>query len=138
MKRLKRNTGFTLLEIIIVIIIIGVLASLAMPRFFRTVEYSRATEALANLSAMRQSMQRCFLQHNSYAAPFCDTLTRLDVDDPSADPTSHFTYNVQTVTANTFILRATRNALDGGTVGSFIQIAQDGVKSGTGAFAGIQ
>ena len=45
----KNKSGFTLLEIIIVIIIIGILASLALPKFFKTVEYSRSMEALTNL-----------------------------------------------------------------------------------------
>ena len=37
MKLDKNKSGFTLLEIIIVIIIIGILASLALPKFFKTV-----------------------------------------------------------------------------------------------------
>ena len=50
--RHANKKGFTLLEIIIVIIIVGVLASLALPRFFSTVEYSRSTEALASLTSV--------------------------------------------------------------------------------------
>jgi len=42
LKKIAANKGFTLLEIIIVIIILGVMAGLAMPRFIRTVEYARA------------------------------------------------------------------------------------------------
>ena len=38
--------GFTLLEFIIVIIIVAVLASIALPRLFRLVEYARLTEAI--------------------------------------------------------------------------------------------
>ena len=53
---LKRKKGFTLLEIIIVVIIVGVLASLALPRLFSTVEYSRSTEALAAIGSMRSAM----------------------------------------------------------------------------------
>ena len=46
----NNKSGFTLLEILVVIIIVGVLASVAMPQLFRNVERSRATEALESLS----------------------------------------------------------------------------------------
>ena len=46
---LKRKKGVTLLEIIIVVIIIGVLASLALPRLFSTVEFSRSAEAIGGV-----------------------------------------------------------------------------------------
>lgn len=134
MRKLKKNRGFTLLEIIIVIIIIGVLASLALPRFIRTAEYSRATEALTNLSGMRQAMNRCFLQANSYA--LC-TLAGLDVDIPAAG-TTHFNYTLSAVAANTFTINAQRTELNGGNIADWIRIEEGGRKTGSGAFAGIR
>ncbi|MDZ4241217.1 MAG: prepilin-type N-terminal cleavage/methylation domain-containing protein, partial [Candidatus Omnitrophota bacterium] len=86
-----KTKGFTLLEIIIVIIIVGVLASLALPRFFSTVEYSRSTEALSSVSAIRQSMERCYLQRNgTYTG--CVDFTVLDLNNPGLSPNAHFTY----------------------------------------------
>ena len=46
---------------ILVIIIVGVIASLALPRFFELIEYSISTEALAAMGAIRQAMERCNL-----------------------------------------------------------------------------
>lgn len=40
--------AFTLLELVIVIIIIGVLASLALPRMFRVIEGTKAAEAVGD------------------------------------------------------------------------------------------
>ncbi len=134
----KRTSGFTLLEIIVVIIIIGILAGLALPRFFRTAEYSRATEALANLSSLRQAMNRCYLISGTYVG--CN-LTNLDVPDPSTTPGSHFTYTADPLllTATTFSLVATRNSIDGsGASGNYISIDQDGTKAGIGAYSGIR
>ena len=141
MRRNQKESGFTLLEIIIVIIIVGVLASLALPKFFKTVEYSRATEALASLNAVRQSMERCYLQRNSYAN--CGSFGNLDLEDPANSPNNHFTYGWQGVpTQTTFTIRATRNTRDGGNTNDWIQLINDGSildKSGApGAFAGIQ
>ena len=83
--------GFTLLEIIIVIIIVGVLASLALPRFFNLIEFSRSTEALTNIGAIRQAMERCYLMNNGKYGP-C-TKSKLDIDDPDTSPNAHFTYD---------------------------------------------
>ena len=136
----KRNTqGFTLLEIIIVIIIVGVLASLALPRFFRTVEYSRSTEALTSLNAIRQSMERCYLQRNAYTT--CNAFANLDLEDPATSPNNHFDYAFTAATANSFTITATRNTSDGGAVTDTVVLTNNATtitRSGTGAFSGIQ
>ena len=139
MKQLKKGSGFTLLEIIIVIIIVGVLASLALPKFFSTVEYSRGTEAITAISTIRQSMERCFLQKADYTP--CDNFTNLDIDDPQGSPNSHFTYDITGVSTTDFIITAWRNTVDGGTTGDSIILSQSGTaitRTGTGAFQGIQ
>ncbi len=139
MRRNQKESGFTLLEIIIVIIIVGVLASLALPKFFKTVEYSRATEALASLNAVRQSMERCYLQRASYAT--CNAFANLDMEDPANSPNNHFTYSFTSVAATTFSIRAVRTTRDGGVAGDYIQLRNTGVvidKDGTTAFGGIQ
>ena len=43
--------GFTLIEVLTTVVIIGVLASIAMPMYMRAVERSRATEAMAAVKA---------------------------------------------------------------------------------------
>lgn len=58
--------AFTLLELIIVIIIVGVLTSLALPRLFSVVEYAKSAEALTHLSTIRQSFERCYLTTGNY------------------------------------------------------------------------
>src|SRR5258706_7949874 len=89
---LKQKSGFTLLEIIIVIIIVGVLASLALPRFFRTIEFSRSTEAFSGLQVIRGGLERCYLGRG-FVYTTC-TLGVLDVEDPGASPNAHFGYTV--------------------------------------------
>jgi len=49
---LKRNLGFTMLELMIVVAIIGTLASIAIPVFGKMVKRSKSTEALMNLRRM--------------------------------------------------------------------------------------
>jgi prepilin-type N-terminal cleavage/methylation domain-containing protein len=140
MKIRNQKSGFTLLEIIIVIIIVGVLASLALPRFFSTVEYSKSTEALGAMSAIRQSMERCYLQRSgSYSN--CTGFSVLDLEDPANSPNAHFTYALSGQSATGYTITATRNTLDGGSTSSIIAMTQTATavtRSGVGAFSGIQ
>jgi len=59
--------GFTLLELIVVIIIIGVLASLAVPQYFKVAERARAAEGVGLLSLLRGSQIRYKAEKNVYA-----------------------------------------------------------------------
>ena len=135
----KDCRGFTLLEIIIVIIIIGSLASLALPRFFKTIEYSRSVEAFASLAAIRQAVERCYLQRSSYVN--CGDFGNLDLENPGNSPNNHFTYSFSGLGVTTYTIIATRNTREGGNGSDAISLTNDGViitRSGTGAFSGIQ
>lgn len=135
----NNKSGFTLLEVIIVIIIVGVLASLALPRFFSTVEFSKSSEALSNMGVVRQAIERCYLSSSgTYVG--C-TMTTLDTDDPSTAPGTRFTYSISGATASAYTIQATRLTVDGGDGTSWIRLIQTvgGVtRTGSGRFIGIK
>lgn len=136
---MKNKSGFTLLEIIIVIIIVGVLASLALPRFFSTVEYSRSTEALNALGVIRKSVVRCGMVNDNVVG--CDNFAAIDIDNPGAEPGAHFSYQIAVTGANAFTVTATRNTVNGGTSGDLVELSVSGAgqtRSGTTAFASIK
>ena len=54
----KRDRGFTLLELLMVVIIIAILASIALPQYFRVTERSRTAQALQLLASIRGSELR--------------------------------------------------------------------------------
>ncbi|HSA31036.1 MAG TPA: type IV pilin protein [Candidatus Omnitrophota bacterium] len=140
---LKRNqSGFTLLEIIIVIIIVGVLASLALPRLFSTVEFSRSAEALSAIATIRSSMERCYLQNNgTYVNCGNGGFTQLDIETPASSPNAHFTYSITSPSTVGYTITAYRNTLDGGSTGSQIIVAQTSTnvtRTGIGAFSGLK
>lgn len=132
-------SGFTLLELIVVIIIVGVLAALALPRFFATIEYSRSTEAMNALGVIRKSVIRCGGITDNVVG--CDNFAALDLNDPSSEPGAHFTYQIVITGANAFTISGVRNTLNGGTSGDTVNISVSAVgltRSGTTAFSNIK
>ena len=62
------KAGFTLVELAVVIVIIGVLAAFAVPRFRASVERSKAAEAFNYLSSIQAAMERYHARQSTYAA----------------------------------------------------------------------
>jgi type IV pilus assembly protein PilE len=67
----SRSRGFTLVELMVTVAIIGVLASIAWPSYNQSVMHSRRTDAVQTLSYYRQALERCYSQNFTYqnAAP---------------------------------------------------------------------
>lgn len=72
----QRNTqGFTLLELLVVVIIVGVLSALALPNLMGQVGKARESEAKSNLSTIGQAQQTYFFEEGIFA----DDIAKLDI-----------------------------------------------------------
>lgn len=78
---MKKNRGFTLIEIMIVVVIIGILASVAIPQYSAYILKGKLAEPRANLSEMRVRMERYFQDNRRYENPEDDTECGVSDDD---------------------------------------------------------
>ncbi|MCL2888686.1 MAG: prepilin-type N-terminal cleavage/methylation domain-containing protein, partial [Elusimicrobia bacterium] len=74
---INKKKGFTLLEMLVVVLVIGILAAIAIPMYQKSVERSRATEAFEILSQIRNRQEERNLlgrtkEDRAYATTFSD------------------------------------------------------------------
>ncbi len=135
------RSGFTLLELIVVIIIVGVLASLALPRFFSVIVFSRSAEARVSIGAIRQGMERCYLMNGDIQRCLkADMWAGLGIDNPGNSPGAHFSYTFGFIGKEDFYIQAMRNVRDGGKIGDEVRFCKSGndfIWCGVGKFVGI-
>jgi general secretion pathway protein G len=83
---LPRPHGFTLIELIVVLAIIGSLLTLAMPRYFHSVERSREAVLRQDLRVMRDAIDKFFADRGRYPATLDELVERRYLRAVPSDP----------------------------------------------------
>ena len=63
-RTVKNRDGFTLIEMLIVIIILGILAMVIIPQITVSTEDAKVSTLKANLAGMRRAIEVYYAQHN--------------------------------------------------------------------------
>lgn len=108
---MRRVTGFTLIEVLIVVGIVGILAAVALPAYTNYIQRSKISEAVSNLTDMRVKMEQYFLDNRSYeGACTANTVAPL----PSGESAKYFDYACDPAPgATTYLVTATGKAAHG-------------------------
>jgi prepilin-type N-terminal cleavage/methylation domain-containing protein len=124
--------GFTLLELIVVIIIIGILATLGFAQYTKTLEKGRGAEAKLILGNLRSAEEAYYQEQGAYATD----ITLLAVNAPTGCTTTHyFSYSASGTTTDAGIGAAIRCTTAGKTPQAGTQYTVN-VTWATGTWAG--
>jgi len=86
--------GFTLVELLVVVLIIGILSAVALPQYRKAVVKSRFAEAFTNLKSIAQAHQVCFMEKGEECG-FDDLAVEVGQQHGNGDrqhATKHFMY----------------------------------------------
>ncbi len=95
---MKTQRGFTLIELMIVVVVVGILAAIAVPSYTEYITRGRIPDATSNLATKRVKMEQFFQDNRTYVgAPDCvaDIVT-----------SSYFDFSCSVQTANTYTMQA--------------------------------
>ncbi len=83
---MRKNQGFTLIELMIVIAILGILIALALPAYQTYFGRSKFSEVMATVSAVRKSVDVCYQVKGGGDLSNCNTFAKIGVDPATSTP----------------------------------------------------
>ncbi|HEY3646159.1 MAG TPA: type IV pilin protein [Gammaproteobacteria bacterium] len=112
---MRRQNGFTLIELMVVVAIVGIIAGIAYPSYLKSMQKGRRAEAKTELTRFAQALERCYSSNGTYQNTGCST-----VEDSSGNFLSGLQsspnkyYNITASTLSPIAYKLTATAVSGG------------------------
>jgi len=122
---MRKSRGFSFIELMVVSVVIGILLSIAMPNYVRSVERVRCSFAMSTLKSIRNAAILYGRKNQTFA-----TMTLLSLETLAGSPfasgntRTDWRFLIHTKTANDFSLRA--NRLKGPHSGKRLELNAEG------------
>jgi len=125
----RRARGFTLIEMMITVAIVGILARIALPSYFDYVKRGKLTEAFNNMSTCTMSLGQYYQDNRDYSGALLGSTST----NQCQSSTVNFSYALTNKSATTYLLTATGS---GAAAGFVYTVDQNGNRATTGAPSG--
>ena len=130
------QTGFTLIELMITVAIVGILASIAIPSYQGSVMKSRRADVKGVLLGLANAMERHFTVTNSYLGAAGTTASPADTEVPHiytipTETANFYTVTISVATASSYTLSAAPIGVQASDACGTLTITQTGAKSPT-------
>ena len=103
----NRSQGFSLIELMIAVVIVGILAAIAIPMYSDYVTRSRRADGQATLMQVAQELERCYTQFSKYNDNSCSVVNGGVVSETSDQGFYGISASGGNLTESTFTLTAT-------------------------------
>ena len=114
----RKKTGFTLVEILIVVMILGILAAIVIPQFTSAAEDSKLSNLLSNLQSIRAQLELYKMHHNeTYPTNLTAQLTSKTDSDGTLNPAGAYGPYLHMFPANPFVDDAAEGVKTSGAAG---------------------
>lgn len=90
----QRSAGFTLIELMIVVAVIGILVAIAVPTYQDSVRKSRRGQAQADLAEAAQAMERYYTVNGKYTGKTLKEIAGFD-QSPRSTGTAYYSLSLQ-------------------------------------------
>ncbi len=86
LERMRRQSGFTLIELLVVLAIVALLLTLALPRYFQSIEASKETVLVQNLTTTRETINKFYGDTGRYPESLSELVEKKYLRDLPFDP----------------------------------------------------
>lgn len=124
------NHGFTLIELMIAVVIVGILSAVAMPAYDEYIKKSRRSDAVSSLLNLQMAQERYRATHTSYASSITSAVSSGGLAMGATSDQGFYDLSMVSSSANAFVISAgpvSGSAQAGDTcTSSHFRVDQDG------------